>query len=190
VPSTAEAPAEAELLPGYRADPASGAWLTLPWPDRLEDLPPSLGPQIIRWAEEKLVHHLTGEPWRYTPSQRRFIHLWYAVRPDGRWLYRSGVRRGAKGTGKDGLGATLAVAEAVGPVALAGWEGDTPIGTPYRMALVQIGANSEAQARDLLRVASAMVSGALAEETGFDRGDTRSQVESGTGEKRRTGVVW
>ena len=38
----------------------------------------------------------------------------------------------------------------------------------------------EAQARDLLRVASAMVSGALAEETGFDRGDTRSQFESGT----------
>ena len=176
----APAPAVAELLPGYRADPVSGAWLTLPWPDRLEDLPPSLGPQIIRWAEEKLVHPLTGAPWRYTPSQRRFVHLWFAVRPDGRWLYRSGVKRGAKGTGKDGIGASLAVVEAVGPVALAGWEGATPIGVPYRMALVQIGANSEAQARDLLRVASAMVSGALAEESGFDRGDTRSQFESGT----------
>lgn len=100
----------ADLLPGYYQDPASTARLTLPWPgdralawnhpDRIALLQPSLGPQIIRWCHEYLVHHLTGNPWQFMPAQRRFIILWYAVRPDGRWAYRSGVKRGAKGTGK------------------------------------------------------------------------------------------
>lgn len=44
-----------------------------------------------------LIDYQTGEDWRFTPGQRRFLHLWYAYDEDGRFLYRSGVKRGAKG---------------------------------------------------------------------------------------------
>lgn len=176
--STATAPAD--ILPGYYVEPGTGAWLTLPWPADLADLPPSLGPQVIGWCEEWLVHHLSGKPWRFTFGQRRFLHLWYAVRDDGKWLYRSGVKRGAKGTGKDPLAATVALAEACGPVMFDRWENGRPVGRHHRLSLVQIAANSEQQARDVLRVANAMVSEALSEEHGFDRGQLRTQLASGS----------
>lgn len=128
----------------------------------------------------RLVHHLSGEPWQFTRGQLRFLHLWYALRPDGRWLFRSGVKRGAKGTGKDPLAATIALIEACGPCRFAGWDGGTPVGEAHRLALVQIAANSEAQAADLLRVANAMVSDDLRYEHGFDTGILRTALASGS----------
>lgn len=169
-----------ELLPGYYVDPATGAWLTLPWPDRLEDLPPSIGPQVISWAHAYLLDHLTGEPWEFTLSQKRWMHLWYAVRPDGRWLYRRGVRRGAKGTGKDPLLAAQSLIEACGPVIFDGWDAHgRPVGRPHRMSLVQIGANSEGQGTDALRVANGMISADLAEEEQADPGILRTLFSGG-----------
>lgn len=159
--------------------------MTLPWPpDPLAV--PSLGPGIVAWCagadigEPRLVHHLSGEPWEFTRGQLRFLHLWYAVRPDGRWLWRSGVKRGAKGVGKDPFGAAIALVELKGPSRFSAWEDGRPIGAGHRLALVQIGANSEAQAADLLRVANAMVSPALAEEIGWDGGVLRSQCHDGS----------
>lgn len=146
----------------------------------------SLGPGIVAWCagadigEARLVHHLSGEPWEFTRGQLRFLHLWYAVRPDGRWLWRSGVKRGAKGVGKDPFGAAIALIELKGPSRFSAWEDGRPIGAGHRLALVQIGANSEAQAADLLRVANAMVSPALAEEIGWDPGVLRSQCHDGS----------
>lgn len=169
-----EARAQTELPPGYYLDQASGAWLTLPWPANHEDLPPSLGPAVIRWCHTWLVHHLSGEPWRFTPGQARFLHQWYAVRPDGRWLYRSGVKRGAKGTGKDPMAAAIALAELAGPTYCAGMRDGRPIAVPHRMALVQIAANSEAQAKDVLRVANGMAGLAFREAYGYDAGELRS----------------
>lgn len=170
----------ADLLPGYYVEEPSGAWLTLPWPGNLAELPLSLGPQVIRWCEHWLVHHLTGEPWQFTTGQRRFLHLWYALRADGKWLYRSGVKRGAKGTGKDPMAAALSLAEMCGPVLFDRWDGSEPVGKPHRLSLVQIAANSEAQARDVLRVANAMVSDDLREEHGFDPGQLRTQLANGS----------
>lgn len=175
-----ERPEPAELLPGYYLEAATGAWLTLPWPDDLSQLPPSLGPQIIAWCEVKLVHHLTGEPWRFTRGQKRFLHLWYAVRPDLRWVYRSGVKRGAKGTGKDPMGAAVSLAELAGPVRPTGWRNGEPVGAAHRLALVQIAANSEAQGKDLLRVANAMVSAELRDELGYDGGVLASFTADGS----------
>ena len=170
----------AEVPPGYRVEEPSGAWVTLPWPDDLGLLPPSLGPALIRWAEVNLVHHLTGQPWRYTISQRRFLHWWYAVDPDGRWLYRSGVRRGAKGTGKDPQGAAWCLTELCGPVVFDGWDDKgRPKGRPHRLPLVQIAANSEAQASDVLRVANAMISNSLRDRLGLDPGQTRTVMAGG-----------
>ena len=150
-----EAPAPVELPPGYYVEPGTGAWLTLPWPDDLSKLPPSLFPQIVRWSRgeatpttpavdgARLIHHLSGHPWVFTLGQRKFLHLWYAVRPDGRWLYRSGVKRGAKGTGKDPMQAAMALIAAKGPVELDGFTDDgTPVGRPRRMALVQLMSNA------------------------------------------------
>jgi hypothetical protein len=53
--------ATSEILPGYRVDAATNAWLTLPWPAAPDAkqaiVSSSLGPDIIRWAEGR-----TDEP--------------------------------------------------------------------------------------------------------------------------------
>lgn len=198
---------DVELLPGYFVERSTGAWLTLPWPgdqslpwndpSRLELLPPSLGPQLVWWANQWLLDCWNDRPWNFTPSQRRFLHLWYALRADDatHWLYRSGVKRGAKGTGKDPLAAALAHCELAGPckptgeIAAGGERAEwdpryvyapgEPIAVPQGLALVQIAANSEAQGADVLRVANAMVSRAMREEFGYDVGRTRTQLANG-----------
>jgi hypothetical protein len=39
--------------------------------------------------------------------QLRFLLHWYAVNPDGSWVYHHGVRRLAKGSGKSPFAAAL-----------------------------------------------------------------------------------
>lgn len=182
-----------ELPPGYFVDPWYGtlAWCTLPWPldreakERLIEC--SIGPQVIDWAEGRrededgpgLIHHLTGEPWRFTAGQKRFLILWYAYDPDtGRWLFRSGAKRGAKGTGKDPFAAAWLNGELIGPTHLVQRNGRW-VGERHRMPLVQIAANSEAQAKDVLRVANGMLSRRTREAFGIDCGETRTITDSG-----------
>lgn len=184
--------AELELLPpGYRIDPETGAWTTLPWPgdpslpmthpDRLALLPPSLGPFIIRWAEHWLVHHQTGKPWRYSLAQKQWLHMWYALDIEtGRWIYRSGVKRAAKGTGKDPEQAAQALAEFVGPVEFAGVVDGVVVGRPRRLSKVQLAANSKNQAREVLTVANAMISDRLRAAARIDAGLTRTMTSSGS----------
>ncbi len=97
------------LLPGYWVDAVSGAWCSCPWPsdpdERVRLASMSLGPGVIDWAEGRsdspgLVHPMTGHPWRFTPGQKRFLILWYLLDGEGRFVYRSGVKRGAQGTGQ------------------------------------------------------------------------------------------
>ena len=170
--------AAADLLPGYFVEPDTGAWLTLPpFPDDV----PTIGDYVIAWAEHWLRNHITGEPWQFTAGQTRFVLWWYALQHEGpgepRWLYRSGVKRGAKGTGKDPLLSVLANAELCGPTrpiwnhAAGRW-----VGEAHRMALVQIAANSEAQASDVLRVANAMVDAEMADHFGYDKGILQTKL--------------
>lgn len=181
--STSTAPASAELLPGYHVEPDTGAWLSLTWPPPFDPLGPlTIGPQVARWCEDWLHNHLTGEPWRFTRGQFRFLVYWYALRgpgPDAAWLYRSAVKRGAKGTGKDPMLSAMALASLCGPTRPV-WSGGRWVGEQHRMALVQIAANSEAQAKDPLRIANAMVSREMSEEFGFDKGILRTQLEGGS----------
>ena len=182
---------ETDLLPGYRIDPSTGAWVTLPWPgdptlplthpQRLAKLPPSLGPHIINWAHHWLVHHQTGEPWQFTPGQKRFIHMWYAFDPEtGRKLYRSGIKRGAKGTGKDPAAAVLALIEMCGPVELAGWTDEGwPVGKPRRLAKVQLAANSINQAKEGRTVANRTMSAKLRNKLGLETGKERPPTAGG-----------
>ncbi|WP_126382419.1 terminase [Actinomyces howellii] len=179
------------MLPGYWVDSSTGAWMTLPWPgdpslpwnhhDRLALLPPTLGPQVIAWAEAYLKHHLTGEPWRFTVGQKRFLYLWYAINPTtGRFIYRSGVKRGAKGTGKDPTASALSWAEACGPVQLDGFDANgQPVGVERGMSKVQIAANSLSQAREVLDVVNGMITDALADDYAVDDGLMRTVTSVG-----------
>lgn len=180
------------MLPGYRVDPWFGtsAWVTLPWPDdpdaKAELLACSIGPQMIDWAEWRtdepgLTHYLTGDEWRFTAGQKRWLILWYAYDPDtGRWRYRSGVRRGAKGTGKDPFGAALCDAELIGPTHLVYRDGRW-VGERHRMPLVQIASNSEAQSKDVLRIANAMLGQEARDFYGVDCGETRTILKDSGG---------
>lgn len=179
------------LLPGYWVDAGTGAWCTLPWPDDPDEkmalVNNSLGPAIIDWAEWRtdepgLTHYMTGEQWRFTPGQKRFLILAYHVQPDGRFTYRSVVKRGAKGTGKDPGGGAICNAELLGPVELYDWDEKTgrPIGRRRGFPLVQVLSNSEAQSKDVLRVANAMWSREAREFYGLDCGETRTIIK-GTG---------
>jgi hypothetical protein len=184
---------DAEILPGYFLDPWFGtqAWCTLPWPAeqaaKNELIAASIGPQVIDWAEGRrededgpgLIHYLTGEPWRFTPGQKRFLILWYAFDPlTGRWVYRSGLKRGAKGTGKDPFAGAWLDGELIGPTHLVHRDGRW-VGERHRLPLVQVAANSEAQAKDVLRVANALLPRRTREYFGIDCGETRTIVDGG-----------
>ena len=92
--------------------------------DRLITLPGgelptlTLGYEAIDWAEAALIQPngpRAGEPFRFTPSQGRFLLHWYAVNPDGSWVYHHSARRWAKGAGKSPLAAV-----ALQPLTMAG----------------------------------------------------------------------
>ena len=58
----------------------------------------TLGWQIAGWCAEYLLAD-DGGPWRFTREQLRFILWWYAIDKRGRFRYRRGVLRRAKGWG-------------------------------------------------------------------------------------------
>ncbi|MCU1680946.1 MAG: phage Terminase [Amycolatopsis sp.] len=172
---------EIEPPTGYYRDRVYGAWRSLPWPDDLANLPATLGFDVILWAEQWLVHHLTGQPWRFTRAQKRFLVQFYAVDDQGKWLYRRAVNRRSKGNGKSPFAAAMLLIEFAGPVVFHHFdELGNPVGVAHRVALVQIAANSEGQAQDVLLVANAMVSKRLKMAIGFDAGKLGSAAKSGS----------
>lgn len=189
---TATRRSDLALPPGYyRGD--LGEWKTLPWPEDDEGkfhlLENSLGPAVIDWAEwrtdEPGLIDINGEPWRFTPGQARFVILWYAYDDDGRFIYRRGVKRGAKGVGKDWIAAALGLIELLGPSQL-WWDGEKWAGKVHEMPLVQIASNSESQSKTLLRTANAMLGREATEFYGVDKGMTATYTRGG---KARMEVV-
>lgn len=191
------------LLPGYWVDAGlrafsreggagpTGAWCTLPWPsdpdEKMALVRSSIGPGIIAWSEGRtdepgLIHYMTGQSWRWTEGQKRFLILWYALGDDGRFSYRSGVKRGAKGTGKDPMAAAMCDCELLGPVEP--YDRDDRTGLWLARArgvpLVQVMSNSEDQSKKVLRIANAMWSIDAREHYGLDPGETRTIIK-GTG---------
>lgn len=181
---------DAELLPGYWRDPETGAWCTIPWPSEPEDklaiARSSLGPLVISWAHGELEESIgpgltnpqTGEHWRFTPGQQRFLLLWYAYDENGRFIYRRGAKRGSKGTGKDPFGAAMCNIELLGPSQLVsdgrgGWTG-----AQHGMPLVQIASNSEDQSKDMMRVANAQWNSEARSFYGLDTAETRTIIKS------------
>lgn len=131
----------------------------------LDTLPPGLprltvGWDAIRWGN-RWIRQPNGprarKPWSPTDRQARFLAWHYAVDEDGRWLYPGGsVRRLAKGSGKSPVAAAMSLIELAGPCRVADIDGDTVIGKPVDMPLVEIAATSEAQTANTMRNVRAM----------------------------------
>ncbi|SPJ40186.1 hypothetical protein CHUV2995_00973 [Corynebacterium diphtheriae subsp. lausannense] len=126
---TGSSASDLALPPGYYRGEL-GEWKTLPWPEdmaaKVELMENSLGPSLIDWAEwrtdEPGLLNDEGEPWQFTDGQARFLILWYAFDEQGRFIYRRGIKRGAKGTGKDPFGAAMCNIELLGSSQL-WWDG-------------------------------------------------------------------
>lgn len=167
-----------DLPPGYYRG-EHGAWQSLPWPSDADAkrhlIENSLGPQIIDWAEwrtdEPGLLNGDGEQWQFTPGQTRFLILWYAYDDRGRFLYRRGCKRGAKGTGKDPFGATMCNIELLGPSQIY-WDDRLGRfwGKRHAMPLVQIASNSLEQSKDMLRVANSQWGAEAVAHYGIDKG--------------------
>lgn len=101
---------------------------------------------------------MVGQRFELTTRQLRFLLHWYALHPDGSWVYHHGVRRLAKGSGKSPMAAVLALMEFCGPVRLDHFDPSRPggcVGRRVSMPLVQIGAVSEDQTKHTMRMVRA-----------------------------------
>ncbi|CAB0543200.1 terminase [Corynebacterium diphtheriae] len=182
---TGSSASDLALPPGYYRGEL-GEWKTLPWPEdmaaKVELLENSLGPSLIDWAEwrtdEPGLLNDDGEPWQFTDGQARFLILWYAFDEQGRFIYRRGIKRGAKGTGKDPFGAAMCNIELLGPSQL-WWDGEKWAGKRHELPLVQIASNSEAQSKAVLRVANSQLGSEAVAYYQLDKGQTATYVKGG-----------
>lgn len=182
---TGSSASDLALPPGYYRGEL-GEWKTLPWPEdmaaKVELLENSLGPSLVDWAEwrtdEPGLLNDEGEPWQFTDGQARFLILWYAFDKQGRFIYRRGIKRGAKGTGKDPFGAAMCNIELLGPSQL-WWDGEKWAGKRHELPLVQIASNSEAQSKAVLRVANSQLGSEAVAYYQLDKGQTATYVKGG-----------
>lgn len=126
----------------------------------------TLGWEVLAWCSTWLVHPDTGDRWRFTPEQARFILWWYAVDNTGAFLKRRGVLQRLKGWGKDPIAVAIGLAELVGPVMFDGWKPNgQPKGKARRTSLVQIVAvNKDQGMKNAMHMAPAMLTQAAIDE--------------------------
>lgn len=130
----------------------------------------TLGFEAASWIELNLripSGKFAGQPFRLSTDQFRFVLWYYAFDPekwDGTnnpWLYRRGVRRLAKGSGKSPFAAALALFELLGPCRVADVVDPSVvpggvIGKPQSLPLVQLAATSEQQTGVTMRLITGM----------------------------------
>jgi hypothetical protein len=153
----------------------------VPWvsDERWEEPEWSLGWEIAKWVETFLTvpgGRDYGRPLLLTGWQLRALIDWYAVDRSGRFLFRRGQLRLAKGTGKSPFAAAVAAAELCGPSQFDGWSAtDEPVGRPPSAPWVVIAAASEDQAGNTYSALHAMLrESPLLDEAGIDVGLTRT----------------
>jgi hypothetical protein len=116
----------------------------------------TLGWGVLAW-HGRWLQQSRGIPWRHTLEQARFILWWYAVQPDGRFVYRDGVFQRLKGHGKDPIGACLSLGEMLGPVRVVDWVRGQPVGGDVEAAWVQTAAVSLEQTKNTMRLLPGLV---------------------------------
>lgn len=165
---------------------------TLPPRERTVTLPPglphyTLGYYALAWMQNNLRvpdGKYAGKPFECTYDQALFLLWWYAVDDKGVWLYRRGVRRLAKGSGKSPFAAALALFELLGECRFDHFDSDIPggvAGRPEPLPLVQLAATSESQTGITMRTIIGMANKrtALAKKYELDVGRTYIYTPTG-----------
>ena len=140
---------------------------TLPAPrERTDTLPlelpeRTLGYHAAAWMVDNLVQPngpRAGQPFIPTDRQIEFLLHFYALTHKGSFVYRQGIRRLSKGSGKSPFAAALCLFELLGPCRFDGFDRHEPFGVrakPMSMQLVQIVATSESQTANTIRMVRA-----------------------------------
>lgn len=144
----------------------------------------TLGWGVVSWAEGTLLQpdgDDAGEPFVFTREQLNFILWWYALDAGGKFEYRRGVLRRAKGWGKSPFLGALALAELAGPVRFGGWDSfGEPIGIRHPMPWIVIAGVSETQTENTFAAIRAMCEdSSLVDDLGLDVGLTRILLPGG-----------
>lgn len=140
----------------------------------------TLGWGLLEWALPRFIQPngpRSGEKFRPTLRQVRFILWWYALDDNGEFIFRHAVRRLAKGSGKSPFAAFLSLCELCGPVRFSHWDDSVAggaVGKVVHMPLVQIAATAEHQTKNTMRMVREFGAkkNPLAREYGLDPGKT------------------
>ena len=136
----------------------------------------TLGWQVLAWTRAYLLQPdgpNAGEPWVFTPEQARAVLRWYAIDAAGRVVYRRGVLRKMKGSGKDPWAAAIAAAELCGPVRFDGFDAHgKPVAVEHPAPWIQAAAVSLDQNQNLMRLLGPMFSPAAYDKYAIDPGKT------------------
>lgn len=147
----------------------------------------TLGDQVLEWAEDRLRIPDTGDPWKFTSEQIRWVLWWYAIDRQGRFLYQDGMLRRVKGWGKDPLAAVIAAVEFVGPCRFSHFDGaGDPVAKPHPAGWVLIAAVSKDQTRTTMSLFPGLFTDEVLAEYEIDLG---KEIIYGRGGKARIEAV-
>lgn len=161
-------------------------------PDHDEDFP-TLGWELLDWWADYLPSPRDeSEPLIFTNEQARILLEWYRIDPiTGRFVYRRGCSRRAKGWGKSPVEGAKGIAALAGPSRFGGWDANgKPVGRPLGThgsdphPWVQIAAVSEDQTENTYSVIYHLLTandGAAADALRIDVGLTRCFLMDRTG---------
>jgi len=153
--------------------------------------PLTLGWDVLQWTADYLLQPdgpESGEAWRFTPEQARFVLWWYAIDQRGRFIYRGGMFRRMKGHGKDPLAAALCCVEFIGPCRFGGFDRHgNPIADSHSAAWIQVAAVSKDQTRNTMTLFPGMLSRKAIQEYRIDLG--KEIIYADEGRKRIEAVT-
>lgn len=164
----------------------------MPWrgPDEPGEYP-TLGYEVGEWIESHVVipdGYNAGRPFLLTDEMWRFLLRYYRLyehaapypAPDG-LLFTGGQLRRSQKWGKDPFGASIILAEALGPTRFDGWNAaGEPVGRPYPTPLIVCLGTAEDQTDNTWRPLLSMIRmGPLVDLPNMDAGQTRVELPGG-----------
>ena len=147
----------------------------------------TLGYHAAAWMMDNLIQPngpRAGQPFIPTDRQIAFLAHFYALTNRGTFVYRQGIRRLAKGSGKSPFAAALCLFELLGPCRFDHFDRHAPFGVVAKemsMPLVQVVAVSESQTANTMRMVRAFCQkkGALARKYDLEPGKTFIETPGG-----------